>query len=189
MVQGSAENIDPRIRRTRQLLHHSLEKLLQKKTFDEISVNDITEEATLNRATFYDHYADKFALLECVVAGRFNELLAERQVHFDGTCSSALNSFVLAVCEYLIRLQGPGEPRQFEPHMELAIISVVKRILLDGLKQHPAQSAITPELKAATVSWAMYGAAKEWARTANRPTAEDMAATVSSLLSPVLHLA
>ena len=49
---------DPRIRRTRKLLQGALGALMQSKSFDEISVQDITEAATVNRATFYDHYND-----------------------------------------------------------------------------------------------------------------------------------
>ena len=101
MVQASQEFVDPRIRRTRQLLHQALVNLLETKDFDKISVQDIAEAATVNRATFYDHYADKFALLESMVENRFNKLLAQRDVKFDGTCSSALTGIVLAVCVYL----------------------------------------------------------------------------------------
>jgi AcrR family transcriptional regulator len=188
MSQRICESLDPRIRRTRQLLQQALEKLLETKEFDKISVQDITDAATLNRATFYDHYADKFALLECVVGSRFHELLAEREVQFDGTCASALRAIVLAVCEYLTRMQGPGYTRQLEPHMESAIIAVVRRILLDGLKQHPPQNAIAPEMMAATASWAIYGAAKEWAQTPDRSASEEIANTVMMLVSPILHM-
>ena len=126
MAEVSFETLDPRIRRTRLLLQQALGKLLETKEFENISVQDITEAATLNRATFYDHYPDKFALLECMVGTRFHELLAERQVHFDGTCTSELRSLVLAVCDYLTRVQGTNCKRQFEPHMESAIIAVVR---------------------------------------------------------------
>src|SRR5882757_7069210 len=90
---------DPRIRRTRQLLQSALQTLMQTKSFDEISVQDITELATVNRATFYDHYTDKFALLDAMVAGGFHRLLHERNVTFDGTCSAALGALVLAACD------------------------------------------------------------------------------------------
>ena len=106
MTEGTLETLDPRIRRTRQLMQQALAKLLENKELDEISVQDITEAATLNRATFYDHYTDKFALLECMVGSDFHELLAEREVQFDAGCSSALKSIVLAVCDYLARMQG-----------------------------------------------------------------------------------
>src|SRR4051812_31773881 len=118
--------MDPRIRRTRQLLHRSLETLLETKPFDSISVQDITDQATVNRATFYDHYADRYALLQCMVGTHFLKLLEERQVQFDGSCTSGLNAIVLAVCDYLAR--GTGKQ---EPHMEAAIIAVVRGVLLE----------------------------------------------------------
>src|ERR1700758_2485871 len=107
MAVSACETIDPRIRRTRQLLQQALEKLLETKEFEKISVQDIADQATVNRATFYDHYNDKSALLVSMVGCRFHQLLAERQVQFDGTCAGALKTIVLAVTEYLARMQGP----------------------------------------------------------------------------------
>ncbi len=40
------------------------EELLGTKSLQAISVQDIAERSTLNRATFYDHYTDKFALFQ-----------------------------------------------------------------------------------------------------------------------------
>src|ERR1700728_405854 len=112
MAQASQEIVDPRIRRTRQLLHDALEKLLKEREFEKISVQDIADAATVNRVTFYDHFPDKFALLECIVGSRFNELLAKRDVKFDGTCSTALTGIVLAVCDYLAGTPGIDSDRQ-----------------------------------------------------------------------------
>ena len=80
MPISDCEVRDPRIRRTRQLLQGALQGLMQAKNFDEISVQDITDAATVNRATFYDHYTDKFALLEAMAAGGFHMLLHERNI-------------------------------------------------------------------------------------------------------------
>jgi AcrR family transcriptional regulator len=181
---------DPRSRRTRELLQQALARLLEQKDFDRISVNDITAGATVNRATFYAHYPDKFALLECMVAGQFNALLAERGVTFDGTCSGALSNMVLGVCDFLAQRPGVSCERQLqmEPHLESAVVSVVRGMLLDGLRKHsnPAQAA-PPEMRAATISGAIFGAAKEWVRTPNRPASETVAKTVTDLLAPLLH--
>src|SRR6202041_983629 len=89
---------DPRIRRTRQLLQGALGTLMQSKSFDEVSVQDITDAATVNRATFYDHYTDKYALLQAMVAGGFHELLHERNVSYNGNCPSAVSAVILAAC-------------------------------------------------------------------------------------------
>src|SRR3954454_21830536 len=101
MPISDCEVRDPRTRRTRQLLQDAFKKLLRDHSLDEISVQEITDAATVNRATFYDHYTDKFALSEAMVAGGFHKLLAERNVRFDGGCSSAIEAIVLATCDYL----------------------------------------------------------------------------------------
>src|SRR6187402_2026282 len=101
MSDNTAELVDPRIRRTRLSLQQALEKLLDEREFEKISVQDIAEAAAVNRATFYDHYPDKFALLECMVGTQFQELLAQRGVIFDGSCASALRAIVLGVCDYV----------------------------------------------------------------------------------------
>ena len=180
------DTVDPRIRRTRHLLQQALETLLETKEFEKISVQDITDAATVNRATFYDHYPDKFALLECLVARQFHGLLAERGVKFDGTCPSALSAIVLGVCDYLTGVPGTERQRQMEPHMESAVVAVVRQMILEGLKQHPSKREACPEMIAATVSWAIYGAAKEWARMPKRGPSEEIVETVMTLVSPIL---
>jgi AcrR family transcriptional regulator len=188
MAQATCETVDPRIRRTRQLLQQALEKLLETRDFDKISVHDIADLATVNRATFYDHYDDKSALLVAMVGCRFHQLLAERQVQFDGTCAAALKALVLAVSEYLVRMQGPEGKRQLEPHMESAMIAVVRQILMEGLRKHPRQDGIAVELVAAAASWAIYGAVKEWAGTPERGSADQLAATVMTMVAPILQV-
>ena len=55
----NAPKLDPRVRRTRKLLESALRELLRERSYDEISVSDIAERATVNRATFYAHFLDK----------------------------------------------------------------------------------------------------------------------------------
>jgi len=188
MATSTCETVDPRIRRTRQLLQQALEKLLEKKEFDKISVQDIADLATVNRATFYDHYNDKSELLVAMVGCRFQQLLAEREVQFDGTCAAALNALVLAAAEYVTRMRGPAGTRELEPHMESAMIAVVRHILMEGLKKHPTTNGVAVELVAAAASWAIYGAVKEWAQTPERCPALELAATVMAMVAPILQV-
>lgn len=55
--------LDRRIVRTRQALRKALFELIQEKSYDTVSVEDITQRANLGRATFYLHYKDKDDLL------------------------------------------------------------------------------------------------------------------------------
>ena len=54
---------DRRIQRTRKALRSALMELIKEKSFDTISVEEITMRANLGRATFYLHYKDKEDLL------------------------------------------------------------------------------------------------------------------------------
>ncbi|RJP51863.1 MAG: TetR family transcriptional regulator [Anaerolineaceae bacterium] len=58
------EKLDPRVKRTRQLLEEAFSELIQEKDFQSISIQDITVRAGINRATFYAHFPDKYALLD-----------------------------------------------------------------------------------------------------------------------------
>ncbi len=186
VVTSSSEYVDPRVRRTRQMLEHALEDLLSQKPFDKISVADIADAATLNRATFYAHFLDKFALLEGMVATRFQDLLFSRAVVFDGTCPSALYGITLAVCDFLADLSFCTEQRQIEQHLEQAMVAIVRRMIADGLKNHPPSPDLAPEMIAAALAGAIYGSAKQWVRTANRLDAERAAASITRILKPMM---
>jgi AcrR family transcriptional regulator len=181
METQTSEWIDPRIRRTRQMLQVALEHLLESKSFEKISVGEIAEEATLNRATFYDHYPDKLALLEGLVSARFQELLDRRGVVFDSQCSWALMHIIRAMCDYLA-----PEPRRMGNHFESALIGVVRGMILAGLRDHIPTTTLPLELIAATVSGAIYGGVSEWARTPDRGSTEEAVQSIFGLVSPML---
>jgi AcrR family transcriptional regulator len=52
-----------RVKRTRSLLEQAFMGVVAEKGFQAASVQDITEKAGVNRATFYKHFNDKYALL------------------------------------------------------------------------------------------------------------------------------
>jgi len=188
MLQEQCDRLDPRVRRTRQLLHEALRKLLDQKRFDDITVQDITEAATLNRATFYAHYPDKFALLGELIRLTFLQLLTQRNVHFDGTCSTAFHPIILALCDYLLEVQKSrsSDQLQFEPFVEATVIDQIRRMLLEGFGKLPQDRRISPEMVAATASWAIYGAVKQWVDTPDRAPAEEFVSVANELVQPVL---
>ena len=188
MLQEQCDRLDPRIRRTRQLLQDALRKLLEQKGFDDITVQDITEAATLNRATFYAHYPDKFALLEELIRVSFLQLLAQRNVSFDGTCPAAFKAIILALCDYLLEIQKSqsSDRLQFEPFVEATVIDQIRLMLMEGFRRNPQQRRISAKMIAATASWTIYGSVKQWVSTADRCPAEDFVSVALELVTPVL---
>jgi AcrR family transcriptional regulator len=196
MPISDCEVRDPRIRRTRQLLQGALRTLMQTRSFEEISVQDIAEVATVNRATFYDHYNDKFALLDALIAGGFHMLLHERNVQYDASCPAAASAIIQAACDYLVLMhQGSGCKARspFEPLIDAAIIGAIRRILIrNGPPAFPPsnlQSDLQSEMITTAVSSAIYGAAKEWFNSPNRPSVEEIVPQILALVLPMLQTA
>jgi AcrR family transcriptional regulator len=190
MPISDCEVRDPRIRRTRKLLQGALGTLMETKSFEEISVQDITEAATVNRATFYDHYTDKFALMEAMIAGGFHELLYERQLRYDAGCPAALQAIIQATCDYLVQVHSRGEcDRQtaFAPLMDAAIAKAIQRLLIEGLQREKQPSAISPELIAASASAAICAGVKQWFSVPERPPAKALVAQLQELILPMLE--
>src|ERR1700761_123928 len=153
--------VDPRILRTRRMLREAMLSLLETEAFDTISVQEIAERATVNRATFYAHYIDREALLEDVVKSRFEEFLEARQVRFEGNCPSALKVVILAVYDFL-RETSSGcrkHQRHFDPFVQSVVQAEVEKVLFTGLDKGVFQLGNCPSLVAPTLSWAVSGAA------------------------------
>ena len=51
---------------TKKAIADSLKELTRHKTFNKISISDITKECNLNRQTFYYHFQDKYELLDWI---------------------------------------------------------------------------------------------------------------------------
>src|SRR6201982_1645819 len=128
------ENTDPRVLRSRQMLMEALLRLLTRKEFDDISIQEIADEATLNRATFYLHYPDKNALLQAMTGARFRDLIAQRGLSFTN-CDGALRAIALGVCDYLAKNTScPGQLAKVP--LEGSIIPVVESMFQEGAAHH-----------------------------------------------------
>jgi AcrR family transcriptional regulator len=182
-LQSATEATDPRILRSRRMLMDSLTRLLTKKEFEEISVQEIADEATLNRATFYLHYPDKSALLQAMTDVRFRDLMGRRGISFTD-CDGALRAIALGVCDYLAESRScPGKLAQIP--LEGSIIPVVEGIFKEGLGHHALAPGVDAALLATTAAWAVFGAARRWFQTPDRIPAEEMAAKIETMVKPV----
>jgi AcrR family transcriptional regulator len=184
---SAAESTDPRILRSRRMFMGALARLLNTKEFDKISIQEIADEATLNRATFYLHYTDKNALLEAMTEASFSKLIARRGLSFSN-CDGALRAIALGVCDYLA--ESTSCPSQLvKMPLERSIIPVVEGMFRAGAGKHAMRPGVDPELLANTVAWAIFGAARRWYQTPDRIPAEEMAAKIEAMVKPIFFSA
>ncbi len=182
-LQTASAITDPRVLRSRRMLTDALHNLLTQKDFDDISIQDIVDEATLNRATFYLHYQDKNALLQAMTAARFRDLIVRRGLSFTD-CDGALRAIALGVCDYLAETTVCPSQLTKMP-LESAIISAVEGMFSEGAASHPVLPDVDPALLGTTAAWAIFGAARRWLQTPDRIPAEEMAAKIEAMVKPI----
>jgi AcrR family transcriptional regulator len=184
---SAADTTDPRILRSRAMLMESLHRLLARKEFNDISIQEIADEAGLNRATFYLHYSDKNALLQAMTDARFRSLIERRGLTFSN-CNGAIRAIALGICDYLATTSGcPTQLNKMS--LEDSIIPAVERIFRDGSAYHQAPPEVNAELLATIAAWAIFGAVRHWYETPDRMPAEEMATRIEDMVKPIFFSA
>lgn len=65
---------DIRVERSKDAIKKAFVDLMKRRTYEEITVKDLAEEARINRKTFYAHYETKQALFESMMGEMFDEI-------------------------------------------------------------------------------------------------------------------
>ena len=166
------EKLDPRVKRTRQLILRAFEDLLAEKNFESISVQDVTEKAEINRATFYAHFHDKYVLLDHSVSQMFRHEIEKRTLNACHYTPDNLRNLILAVCEFLARVHSEcAQPhQQFESLVEGNIKKILFELLSYWLKQ--TNEKLSTDIPATVATWAIYGLASFYSHTRKRPALE-----------------
>ena len=166
------EKLDPRVKRTRSLILRSFEDLLAVKGFETISVQDVTDKAEINRATFYAHFQDKYALLDYSTSQMFKQEIDKRTLNACHYTPDNLRNLILAVCEFLSNMHSDcAQPHeQFEALIEGTIKKMIFDLLSHWLKQ--TNTNISTDIPATVATWAIYGLASLYSHTKKRPTLE-----------------
>jgi len=190
---------DPRVKRTRQLLLQAFIALVEEQhNLHSISVREVAERATVNRATFYAHFEDKYALLQCWMHQKYHQRLTSQFPASSTLQLSTLRQLIRSVFDVLALFRSYLKPadRQYEPLFENVLQQELYTLLLRWLKQVPSEVPLREEVGETTaqvISWAILGPATQWSRGDQTVSAEEMTQRVLSVviagLSPVTTVA
>ena len=147
-----SSRVDPRVSRTRKLIRDALTSLISEKSFEAITVQDIAERATINRATFYLHYTDKFALLDALVREDF----AARLVQGDPLNIESVESMLLTVGSnvfaYVASKKKCRIDRDFESQVQRTMETELTAFLTPVFGHRPSM-VIASALANAAMKW------------------------------------
>ena len=184
------EKLDPRVKRTRQLLEQSFMDVVAAKGFQSVSVQDITEKAGVNRATFYAHFPDKYALLDYSVRHGFRQELEKRTLNVCTFSMDNLRALIITVCEFISTASSHCNPPspQFESVMETQVKAQVQELIQNWIQK--LGTDVDPKIASTAASWAIYGLAMQWSHDKNkkRPSVEKFTDQVLPLIVGNLRL-
>jgi AcrR family transcriptional regulator len=177
---GKADKrVDPRVKRTRELIVRAFNELVAEKGHTGLTVQEIAERATINRATFYAHFNDQYELFDHVISEAFREELRRRLPDSSGLSKENLKALILAACDYLAGLNTACSrtDQQFKPLIEARVQSELCKLLLGWIEASPATDTrwANAGIMASVVSWAIFGAGLQWSRGGEVHSAEEFA--------------
>lgn len=188
MATGQVNANDPRVKRTRHLLQRTLLDLMREQSFQAITVQDIAERSTLNRATFYAHFEDKYDLLDSIMREGVQQALAGAVPDTAALTGETLRALCRTAFTYLAELQDHCKPRdrQFDPMLQKAVQDVLHEFVARSLRHVPCADlpgGASADMVAAILSWAIFGAASQWSQGARAQPVDEVAAQVAIVLS------
>lgn len=80
------------------VIKESLLKLLTERSINKATVTDICREASINRNTFYSHYANPFELLATIESDLYEEI---KQVVINSSNPKTPEKLVYEICKYI----------------------------------------------------------------------------------------
>ncbi|MGP4039116.1 TetR/AcrR family transcriptional regulator [Gracilibacillus sp. D59] len=166
---------DPRILRTRKLIMDAFFELSKKKEFKDMTIKDITSEATVNRATFYYHFMDKYDLMEKVLIEDLMLNVNNEIAEHDELNQETIVSIFLSVTNFQKSLSTKCR-RSFEAFrttIEAIILKELQDIFYQLLlKQQSPVSDHSQRIAAVMLSWGIYGASVDWQDNSTIPPEE-----------------
>lgn len=161
--------VDPRIIRTRRLLMDAFLKLTIKKDFKDITIKDITDEATVNRATFYSHFQDKYDLMDSGITDDILENIVENLSYYDQLNEESIINIFVTLTKFHTDLATQLDTQcrrsyaSFSSIIEQKLKKELEKVFYSLLlKQQSKLDLEALKIGAAVLSWGIYGASVDW---------------------------
>lgn len=147
MSGSQKKKTDMRVLKTNKAVKKALFTLLQKQSFDKITVNDICEEAIVSRGAFYQNFDDKYHLLKVCLDDLKLEFINNKS-------SNDENNFTINIIDFLFNNATLIKHILVDSNTEVMnmIVSIAEDDLLIFLAHKKGEEHIT-ELDRAKVSF------------------------------------
>lgn len=193
MARRPGDDHDPRVLRTRRILHETILALADERDWEALSIADVAERAQMNRATFYAHYRTLDELLDVALQLELEAMIsAVTSIPnlFAGTGQEEPPKFVLDAVRTLERrfrvyrrVFGANGSGKVVHGFRQRLAEEIERSLREGSMK--AARGLPPVVEAYAVAGAVVGVLVYWFSTKPRASSQRVAAWLWRLTAPM----
>ncbi|MGU3471245.1 TetR/AcrR family transcriptional regulator [Paenibacillus sp. D51F] len=177
---------------------------MKHKDFSDITVKDITAKATVNRATFYAHFTDKYQLMDHTLTDVLWENLKKQLQCHDGFNRETLLKIIVIMCSFHEEVSGHFKRNygSLAPHIESRINEALEEFFLAMILRNPGPLGSAPDapsapgpsdpagkekdkLVATLLSRSIYGMSHAWNKEGRKSSREEFASLAILALEEV----
>lgn len=157
------EKTDLRIRKTYKALCDAFVTILEKKRFDDLTVNELCDEATIRRAAFYKHFADKYDFFSFFIRQKQDQFISQAK---EETPPNGIYAYTLYLTQRSILYFKDHESliqNILKSDMSASPLDIfneeIHSNILSNLKEHQQRSctfSVSPELLASFLSGGIF---------------------------------
>ena len=121
------------MKNTKQLIMNTFMKLVDEKTLDKITIQDIADECGINRNTFYYHFTDIYALIETIFDEHIKviEDMSEEGASWDD-CSEVALKFLIENRRAIRHIASSMNRHQLDRYLFIVFKRIFTEYLLDN---------------------------------------------------------
>ncbi len=189
MKAMTTTRVDPRITRTKKLLMDAFREIAKEKKIHTITVKDITDRATVNRATFYAHFYDKYDIMDYTLSQTILKNLNDTLDIVSELNAQTLCTIFIKITRYINETHNECQLNSdaYGEVVEKRIKEELEDIFLTLLVQeHPNEDREALATSARFLSWGLYGIAKHWFHTSDLPARAYIDKALPLLMTQIL---
>ncbi|NWK83376.1 TetR family transcriptional regulator [Staphylococcus sp. GSSP0090] len=152
---------DLRVIKTRKSIMQAFIKLSDIKDFKHITVKDITQEALINRATFYYHFSDIYDLLDKALAEELLINLNYENYKHEKLTEETIANIFKTIAEFQLSLNRRCH-RSYPETIGSIIQEHIERVLYKLLLEITFEDDDIRQLAASMLSASIYRASEKW---------------------------
>lgn len=161
---------------TKRILAMSLKKLLESRTLDNITIQDLVDDAEVSRKTFYYHFRDVYDLLEWILIDEGKRLIEGNNTA--GTWQQALRNVFTYFCENHAMIVNAYKALQKDEYLLEVHVSRLLRPLLEHVfDEQPDAGLVSAEDRQFILDLYSFGLVEfflRWVGNGMKPDAEKL---------------